>query len=111
MPPGPGHLRPGGGGDRHLRGDTREEVWDTVCRCCAAPPTDTAVPGGRQRPARRVGADRVIALGDLPDAVLRLAWTGTGCAMESARAMVRAGADPAVGTDAVDEVAQILEEL
>ncbi|NEE01600.1 Cof-type HAD-IIB family hydrolase [Phytoactinopolyspora halotolerans] len=60
---------------------------------------------------RGVGADEVVAFGDMPNDVLMLEWAGTSYAMANAHPDVVAAADARCASNDEDGVAEVLEKL
>lgn len=58
-----------------------------------------------------VGAEQVIAFGDMPNDIPMLTWAGRGCAMADAHATVREVADLVVGAHDRDGVAEALVDV
>jgi Cof subfamily protein (haloacid dehalogenase superfamily) len=60
---------------------------------------------------RGIGADEVLALGDMPNDLPLLAWAGTAYAMANAHPSVRAAVDRVAPSNDDDGVAQVIESL
>jgi hypothetical protein len=58
-----------------------------------------------------IGAESVLAFGDMPNDLPLLSWAGTSCAVANAHAEVRAAATHVIGSNDEDGVAQYLEKL
>jgi hydroxymethylpyrimidine pyrophosphatase-like HAD family hydrolase len=58
-----------------------------------------------------IGAQSVIAFGDMPNDLPLLAWAGTSCAVANAHPAVLAAATHVIGSNDEDGVAAYLEEL
>ncbi|MEP6817458.1 MAG: Cof-type HAD-IIB family hydrolase [Marmoricola sp.] len=60
---------------------------------------------------RGIGAEEVLAIGDMPNDIALLTWAGSSYAMGNAHPTVRAVADHVAPTNDDDGVAQVIEEL
>jgi Cof subfamily protein (haloacid dehalogenase superfamily) len=58
-----------------------------------------------------IGADEVVAIGDMPNDVPMLVWAGTSYAVANAHASAKEAADAVVGSNEEDAVALVIERL
>jgi hydroxymethylpyrimidine pyrophosphatase-like HAD family hydrolase len=58
-----------------------------------------------------IGAESVIAFGDMPNDLPLFAWAGTSCAVANAHPAVRAAATHVIGSNDDDGVAEYLEKV
>jgi hydroxymethylpyrimidine pyrophosphatase-like HAD family hydrolase len=58
-----------------------------------------------------IGAESVVAFGDMPNDLPLFAWAGTSCAVANAHPSVRAAATHVIGSNDDDGVAEYLEKL
>jgi Cof subfamily protein (haloacid dehalogenase superfamily) len=77
-----------------------------------AAPGVTKASGLAERAASHgIGADEVVAIGDMPNDVPMLVWAGTSYAVANAHPAAKAAADAVVGSNDDDAVAVLIESL